>query len=151
MGCLGEKEGKTRSLKTGWSASAILMCWNKSDMEDSHQSQEPEEVFFKGKCSMKYEFHGCWLLLHSIRIKDHVHDAQIKVSESVFMIPHSIWPTVTLYGCSTENSHKNQKVMGLNLNMIFWRFWIQNYLQHLQWFQRLPCGCCHVSQSIICT
>lgn len=51
---------------------------------------------------MKYEFHGCWLLLHSIRIKDHVHDAQIKVSQSVW-IPHSIWPTVTLYVCSTDD------------------------------------------------
>lgn len=32
---------------------------------------------------MKDELDGCWLLLHSIRIKDHVHDAQIKVSQSV--------------------------------------------------------------------
>lgn len=87
VGCLGGEERKTRSLKTGWSVSVILMCWNKSDIEDSHQSQEPKEVFFKGKCSMKYELDGCWLLLHSIRIKDHVHDAQIKVSQSVFMIP----------------------------------------------------------------
>lgn len=88
-------------------------------MEDSHQSQEPKEFFFKGKCSMKYEPDGCWLLLHSIRIKDHVHDAQIKVSQSVFMILHSIWPNVTLYVCFMEISHKSEKVMGLKLNMIF--------------------------------
>lgn len=59
-------------------------------MEDSYQSQEPIEFVFKGKCSMKHELDGCWLLLHFIRIKDHVHDAQIKVSQSVFMTPHSI-------------------------------------------------------------
>lgn len=47
VGCLGGEEGKTKSLKMGWSVSVILMCWNKSDIEDSHQSQEPKEFFLR--------------------------------------------------------------------------------------------------------